>query len=708
MVSLEDTPSSFALYRSFEFKPHYRAYASLHVMTGHCWQKHGAVPHCMACLLLIGSSTEQDDDNAGPTVVRRRHNVSLLNFLFKDRQAKVELAVPDTEHVAAPLPEEREEAELAQTENLEPNLPEPEFDNDDERYHGDGPTLAAIPECSAPSMDPDAALTLNEIREALAKIAEIINDDPEEAREEEKGDFTIVELTIAQVAELVPKVFLNLGAIDQLSQEVPVKFPDLYQQLSSGKVCTTVGRMLASMSEYLLVPDYEKYRKDEVDVPLNLVVGAVKPEELLQRTTVEERDDGMDEMPDLFSGSAFGDVPAAGSDLSGGSFPSADEIAESAEPRDDGASEFSDEPAIDLASPLASPTGDEVFQRGADTFSRIPGAGSEATSIPNFDESSRLSFDMDEADVGATEEIEMPEFELDEDVALFEPIVEPEVAASPSNNEEVVDDEDEAPSVNLNEADVEQDVVDLRELEEPAVSADLDVSEQTAEPANRVAPAVTSGSRVHCTLIGDLDLNTCDANELAARLDGVAPKLAARIVRYRDLNGNFERVEDLARVPGVGPTTYFKMTGDSWSEARDTLKRSIDDLFCGDKDAMPDLEKVAARFSDLSGFEGCIFTHAEGHVLAASWNNDQQEVLGVIAPQIFKKVLPYAEQLEIGDLNPLTLFVEDFAVTVMECGDVYFAVIHNAGKFSKKQLNLVQVVGSELEQRMERAIQSAF
>ena len=661
----------------------------------------------MACLLLIGSSTEQDDDNAGPTVVRRRHNVSLLNFLFKDRQAKVELAVPDTEHVAAPLPEEIEEAELAQTKNFEPDLPEPEFDDDDEDHNGDAPTLAAIPEYSAPRMDPDAALTLNEIREALAKIAEIINDDSEESREDEKGDFTIVELTIAQVSELVPKVFRDLGAIDQPRQAVPVKFPDLYQQLSSGKVCTTVGRLLASMSEDLLVPDYEKYRKDEVDVPLNLVVGAVKPEELLQRTTVEERDGGMDEMPNLFSGSAFGDVPAAGSDLSGGSFPSADEIAESAEPRDDSASEFSDEPAIDLASPLASPTGDEVFQRGADTFSRIPGAGSEATSIPNLDESNRLSFDMDEADVDATEEIEIPEFELDENVTLFEPIVEPEVEASPSNNEEVVDDEDEDQAENLNEADVAQDV-DLRESEEPTVSTDLDVSEQTAEPAISVAPAVTSGSRVHGTSIGDLDLNTCDANELAARLDGVGPKLAARIVRYRDLNGNFERVEDLARVPGVSPSTYFKMTGDSWSEARDTLKRSIDDLFCGDEDAMPDLEKVAARFSDLSGFEGCIFTHAEGHVLAASWNNDQQEVLGIIAPQIFKKVLPYAEQLKIGDLNPVTLFVEDFAVTVMECGDVYFAVIHNAGKFSRKQLNLVQVVGSELEQRMERAIQSAF
>ena len=122
---------------------------------------------------------------------------------------------------------------------------------------------------------------------------------------------------------------------------------------------------------------------------------------------------------------------------------------------------------------------------------------------------------------------------------------------------------------------------------------------------------------------------------------------------------------------------------------------------------MPDLAEVALRFSGLPGFEGCIFTHAEGHVLAACWNNQRQDVLAVVAPQVFKKVRPCVEQLELGDLNPVTLFVEDFSVTIMECGDVYFAAIHNADEFSHKQLNLVRLVGSELEQRMKCPIHAA-
>jgi competence protein ComEA len=658
--------------------------------------------------------------NAGPDVVRRRQNVSLLNFLFKDKQEKLETADPDFEQAIAPLPEEIEEAELAQTENFEPDLPEPEFDDDDDYYNDDAPTLAAIPDSSMPRLDQDTALTLDEIREALAKIAEIINDDAEESKEDEKGDFTVVDLTIAQIAELVPHVFLDIGAIENPTQTVPVKFPELYRQLSGGKVSTTVGRMLAAMSEELLVPDYEKYRKDDVDVPLNLVVGAVKPEELMQRTSVEERDDGMDDMPNLFSGSAFDDVPAGGIDLSGGAFPSADESPEPTDSQELSAAESSQEPAVDSAAPLASTTGDEVFQRGADAFSRIPGAEDASAGIPGLDDSSRLSFDTDEDGDEGADKNEVPEFEFDEEDAFVEPLVEVEeedafvepivdVEENTSSSDIVEEDVlvDENPGESLDETAVEP-AVDLQMPVEQFVSADLDVSEQTAEPAESVAPAVTSGSPVHGTVIGDLDVNTADADALAAGLGGVGPKLAARIVRFRELNGQFERVQDLARVPGVGPTTYFKMTGDSWSEARDTIKRSIDDLLGGDTDSMPDLEEVALRFVDLPGFEGCIFTHAEGHVIAACWNNKQEEVLAVIAPQIFKKMLPYAEQLELGELNPVTLFLEGKAVTVMECGNVYFAAIHDPGKFSRKQLNLVHLVGSELEQRMERAMQSVF
>jgi competence ComEA-like helix-hairpin-helix protein len=55
-----------------------------------------------------------------------------------------------------------------------------------------------------------------------------------------------------------------------------------------------------------------------------------------------------------------------------------------------------------------------------------------------------------------------------------------------------------------------------------------------------------------------LDLNQVDGVHLD-RLPGVGPALAERIVADRTLNGPFRRVEDLLRVPGIGPVTLARI-----------------------------------------------------------------------------------------------------------------------------------------------------
>lgn len=53
---------------------------------------------------------------------------------------------------------------------------------------------------------------------------------------------------------------------------------------------------------------------------------------------------------------------------------------------------------------------------------------------------------------------------------------------------------------------------------------------------------------------GKLDINRATAAELQT-LPGIGPTLAARIVAFRDENGPFAGVDDLVRVPGIGPKT---------------------------------------------------------------------------------------------------------------------------------------------------------
>lgn len=57
---------------------------------------------------------------------------------------------------------------------------------------------------------------------------------------------------------------------------------------------------------------------------------------------------------------------------------------------------------------------------------------------------------------------------------------------------------------------------------------------------------------------GPLDLNHARADELA-RLPGVGPALAARIIAAREVTGRFGSVDDLDRVPGLGRTKIERL-----------------------------------------------------------------------------------------------------------------------------------------------------
>ncbi len=56
-------------------------------------------------------------------------------------------------------------------------------------------------------------------------------------------------------------------------------------------------------------------------------------------------------------------------------------------------------------------------------------------------------------------------------------------------------------------------------------------------------------------LAGPVDVNTADAETLAAELDGVGITKARAIVAYRNANGPFTTVESLTEVTGIGART---------------------------------------------------------------------------------------------------------------------------------------------------------
>ena len=75
-------------------------------------------------------------------------------------------------------------------------------------------------------------------------------------------------------------------------------------------------------------------------------------------------------------------------------------------------------------------------------------------------------------------------------------------------------------------------------------------AEKTTKTSGQTATAsATVGSDAK------VNINTASAKELTT-LGGVGPKLAERIVEYRDTHGPFKKPEDLKKVEGVGKALF--------------------------------------------------------------------------------------------------------------------------------------------------------
>ncbi len=53
-----------------------------------------------------------------------------------------------------------------------------------------------------------------------------------------------------------------------------------------------------------------------------------------------------------------------------------------------------------------------------------------------------------------------------------------------------------------------------------------------------------------------ININTATAQELTA-LKGVGEKISKRIIDYREVNGNFEVIEDIMKVTGIGEKKFL-------------------------------------------------------------------------------------------------------------------------------------------------------
>lgn len=99
------------------------------------------------------------------------------------------------------------------------------------------------------------------------------------------------------------------------------------------------------------------------------------------------------------------------------------------------------------------------------------------------------------------------------------------------------------------------DLADLSRVNLAAIVRDGDqvhVASIHQDSGDAALPTPSGGSRVY--------VNTATLDELDT-LPGIGPKIALRIVAYREALGPFKSLDDLDNVSGIGPVTLAKLRG---------------------------------------------------------------------------------------------------------------------------------------------------
>ena len=79
-----------------------------------------------------------------------------------------------------------------------------------------------------------------------------------------------------------------------------------------------------------------------------------------------------------------------------------------------------------------------------------------------------------------------------------------------------------------------------------------------SSPVHAKSKGVKAATSAATKVSNPLNLNTATAKELQV-LPGIGPKIAERIVKYREKNGPFSSVDDLTKVKGIGQKKLEKI-----------------------------------------------------------------------------------------------------------------------------------------------------
>ena len=185
-----------------------------------------------------------------------------------------------------------------------------------------------------------------------------------------------------------------------------------------------------------------------------------------------------------------------------------------------------------------------------------------------------------------------------------------------------------------------------------------------------------------------VNLNSCSADNLI-QIRGIGPAMAKRIIEFRAAHGPFNSLEELRQVPGIGRKTFRALTGIG--------PRKLNRMLGVPEDRELSLPEVVRLVCELPGVDGCIVALEDGLFVTGQLPPPlDKNTVSAFGPQLFKRIGRYVRELNIGQMQRLTLFTDQRPMSVFHAGDVYLIVVHPPKRYSKALLRRCERVSQEI------------
>ena len=185
-----------------------------------------------------------------------------------------------------------------------------------------------------------------------------------------------------------------------------------------------------------------------------------------------------------------------------------------------------------------------------------------------------------------------------------------------------------------------------------------------------------------------VNLNNCTAEDLA-KVEGIGPVLAQRIIEFRDARGGFKSLKELRYVPGISRKTLRVFAAPA--------PRSLNRLLGVEHNEELTLQEIVRLTSQIKGVSGCILAMTDGVLLTGQLPPHlDQETISVFAPQLFKRVARYTKELGVGQVTRLSVLTDQQPLSIFHAGDIFLVVVHDPRHFSKALLRRCERISQEI------------